>query len=66
MKRLMLMAVLLAGVIGPGPVCSQNGCGMKPMKPMTPMGCKDLVAQCSCVKDKDGMLQCQWTWMCVK
>ena len=35
MKRLLLMAVLLAGTIAPGPVCSQSGCGIQPIKPIT-------------------------------
>lgn len=62
MKQLMFVAVLMVCSIAP--VGSQS-CGIAPVKPIPPIGCKDLVAQCSCVRDKNGMLQCQWVWVCV-
>jgi len=68
MKRLIVMfgivvMVALALVAGSGPVCaSGNGCGLKPLKPLPPLGCKDLVARCQC--DAKGK-NCVWVWDCV-
>jgi hypothetical protein len=31
------------------------------MKPMVPMGCKDVVQQCVC----DNGQHCHWAWVCV-
>jgi hypothetical protein len=48
-------------------VPAQSGsCGIQPIKPIPPIGCKDLRAQCNCVKQKDGTLACHWEWVCVK
>lgn len=50
----------------PEPVCAtQDGCGLKPLKPLPPLGCKDLVARCNCATDQEGDLVCTWTWDCV-
>jgi len=38
------------------------GCGLKPLKPLPPLGCRDLVAQC--VMDASG--HGSWQWICVK
>lgn len=37
------------------------GCGLMPLRPLTPLGCKDIKPQCVC--DKSG---CRWQWVCVK
>jgi len=37
-------------------------CGLKPLKPLPPLGCRDLVAQC--VIDPQG--HAYWQWVCVK
>lgn len=37
-------------------------CGFVPIKPITPIGCRDLVAQCQC--DSQGQ-NCRWIWVCV-
>lgn len=74
MKRLLLIlpaaALAAALLMAPAPTCAQSGyastqmgCGFKPMKPMVPMGCKDLVAECRC--DARGQ-RCRWEWICVK
>lgn len=39
------------------------GCPIRPMKPMVPMGCKDLQAVCHC--DARGQ-NCWWEWVCVR
>jgi len=40
-----------------------TGCGFKPLKPLIPLGCRDLVAQCIC----DGFgKNCSWAWICVQ
>ena len=60
--------VLSLGLVlaNPEPVCAtQSGCGLKPLKPLTPLGCEDLVARCQCERDDDGVLQCKWVWDCV-
>jgi len=51
---------LLAVVIGPP---AWSGCGVKPVKPVAPVGCRDLVAQCEC--DERGE-RCRWRWVCVR
>lgn len=38
-------------------------CGLTPLKPLTPLGCSDLVAQCQC--DSRGE-NCSWEWICVR
>ena len=42
----------------------QSGCGLRPMemKPLVPLGCKDLVQACVC--DNNGK-NCHWAWVCV-
>lgn len=39
-----------------------SACGIQPIKPIPPIGCRDLVAQC--VLDKEG--RSYWQWVCVK
>ena len=53
MKRLILaslfaLALGLGPMLTPSPACAAGGCGIKPIKPIPPIGCKDLVAQCRC------------------
>ncbi len=68
MKYAILIGVALACMIigsllvAPSPACAQTGCGLKPLKPLIPMGCKDLVAECRC--DSRGQ-NCHWEWVCV-
>lgn len=67
MKRFIFLAPMLAFVAGlltliPGDVCA-SGCGLMPLKPLTPLGCDDLVAECRC----DSQAQnCRWEWVCVR
>ena len=71
MKLLILFGVSVVLALGmvlanPGPVCaSQSGCGLPPLKPLPPLGCKDLVARCQCVETADGDLNCDWVWDCI-
>jgi len=37
------------------------GCGLVPLKPLTPLGCSDLVAVCVC--DENGQ-NCYYQWHC--
>ena len=62
MKRLIWAAVLAAASH------AQDGsCGIEPIKPIPPIGCKDLEAECVCDKDpKTGALKCRWKWRCIK
>jgi hypothetical protein len=48
--KLLLLAVLVAG------------CGIEPIKPIPPIGCRDTVARCVC--DQRG--NCYWEWVCIK
>ena len=66
----MRIATLLALIAGaflltsatPEPVCAFPGtCGIKPIKPVPPIGCTDLCAQCQC--NADGS-DCIWVWVC--
>lgn len=56
-------AIVFAGysIHDPVEACAYSGCGMRPMKPMIPMGCRDLVAVCTC--DERGQ-NCRWEWVC--
>ncbi len=44
---LIAVAALAAWLATPEPVCA-SGCGLMPIKPLPPLGCKDLVAECRC------------------
>lgn len=65
----MLRAALVAALIAvsllawPATPFAQSGCGVKPIKPIKPIGCKDLVPECQC--DQNGR-NCKWVWVCVK
>lgn len=68
MKRLVFLTPVLALVVGlltliPGDVCASGSCGLQPLKPLVPLGCDDLFAQCQC--DMNGQ-NCRWQWVCVK
>lgn len=52
----------LAVMATPAPLLAQIGCGLTPLKPLPPLGCKDLVAQCTC----DNRGKCYWEWICVR
>lgn len=59
-SSLLLLALLLTGA----PPCQAvNSCGLKPIKPVPPVGCRDLVAVCVC--DSQGR-NCHWEWHCVQ
>jgi len=62
MVILLLVLAILASVSMSTPTSAQSGCGIKPIKPIVPIGCKDLVAQCKC--DSKGQ-NCSWQWICV-
>lgn len=58
MKRLFLFAILVvASAMG------QQGCPIKPLKPIIPLYCKDLKPECVC--DAQGK-NCKWQWECVR
>lgn len=60
---LLLVGAGLAGLLlAPSPSSAQTGCGLKPLKPLVPLGCRDLVAECRC--DSRGQ-NCHWEWVCV-
>ena len=60
---LLFAAALLLALSNSHTVSAQlSGCGLKPLKPLVPLGCADLVAQCVC--DQKGK-SCRWTWVCV-
>jgi hypothetical protein len=43
-----------------------DSCVIEPVKPVPPVGCKDLRAQCECTKNDDGTKTCRWRWICIK
>ncbi len=59
MKRNLIictMAFAFAGSVSPQ-------CGIIPIKPIPPIGCKDLRPECQC--DSNGR-NCKWVWICVR
>lgn len=56
MKTWVLALMIAAKVMG-------QGCGIQPIKPIPPIGCKDMRPICAC--DSHG-LNCAWQWVCVK
>lgn len=57
------LALSLLSSFAPEPVCATGNCGIMPIKPITPIGCRDLSPVCTC--DQYGQ-NCRWTWVCVK
>ena len=57
-----LFVLLALLVISPAPAINQSGCGIEPIKPIPPIGCQDLRAECVC--DEHGQ-NCHWRWVCV-
>jgi hypothetical protein len=66
MRRLLtLVGVVTVLVLAhPASVCAQAGCGLTPLKPLLPLGCKDLLPRCQCVSTDTGTT-CRWVWDCV-
>lgn len=63
MKQIVL-AVIITASFAPAPSSRlQTSCGITPMKPIVPIGCKDLVATCVC--DAKGR-NCHYVWVCVE
>lgn len=62
MKTLLIvLACAIALATQTAPVAAQ-GCGIMPIKPIPPVGCKDLVAECICTSTTN----CHYEWRCVK
>lgn len=70
--RLMRLRVLVpvlgllalgGAVVRPTVVLADGTCGLVPLKPLTPLGCKDLAPVCVC--DSAGK-NCRYSWVCVK
>ena len=65
--RLAALIALIAGALmfssaAPEPACAAFGtCGLKPLKPLPPLGCTDLCAQCQCNARGNN---CNWVWVC--
>lgn len=59
--RFGIILLVASAVAGWGNGVAQANCGIMPIKPIIPIGCKDVVAQCQC--DRDG---CRWVWVCVR
>jgi hypothetical protein len=57
-----MKSLFLAGILGLATVAGSAQCGIKPIKPIPPVGCKDLRAECVC--DVNGQ-NCKWEWVCV-
>jgi hypothetical protein len=62
-SRAVLLFALALLVSLNGKTVYAAGCGILPIKPIVPLGCKDLSPQCVC--DSTGN-NCQWEWVGVK
>ena len=60
---LMMATMVLTLVLFTSRDVYAQGCGLTPLKPLPPLGCRDLVPQCRC--DSSGS-NCQWEWVCVR
>ena len=66
LRRLSLLALgllLLLSLTGGAVKAYCGDCGLVPLKPLPPIGCKDLKPICVC--DAAGE-NCHWEWVCVK
>ena len=62
---LLLSALTLSTTATPG--CAQvNGCGIEvtPIKPIPPIGCRDLARECVCDTSRQPAV-CRWAWVCI-
>lgn len=62
MRKLIYPAILFSVALALNSALICGTCGLKPIKPITPIGCRDLAAQCQCNAAGD----CAWVWVCVK
>lgn len=61
--RLLLLATIAALCMAGGSLrLEAQGCGIKPIAPIPPIGCKRMAAECVC--DSSGQ-HCGWQWVCV-
>lgn len=63
MRKAILAAVIL-GVLGPASssLAQLNGCGIAPIPPVPPVGCKAMRPVCVC--DSRGQ-NCHWQFQCI-
>ena len=59
----LLVAMLLLSNHGAVAYEPGTACGLLPLKPIPPIGCKDLKPQCVCNERGE---KCRWEWLCVK
>lgn len=64
-RKLVLMLVVVGATlaVGRARLASADGCGLLPLKPLPPLGCRDLEPVCEC--DASGR-NCSWRWVCVR
>jgi hypothetical protein len=67
-RTVILASVLLvsagsASSVPQGRASAANSCVITPIRPIPPVGCKDLVARCVCDENGDN---CRWEWTCVR
>lgn len=64
MKAKLLIVLLLLTALGSlrAAPATCTDCGIVPVKPVPPVGCKDLYARCVCDENADN---CRWEWVCV-
>ena len=63
MRTILALLALATALIGSGVAYAQvSSCGIPPIKPIVPIGCRDLVPVCQC----DASGRCYWTWQCVR
>ncbi len=58
-----LALLLLALVSVGGQRCVGGDCGLVGVKPIIPIGCRDLVAECVC---NSAGTKCGYLWRCIK
>ena len=58
---LALTLSLLLLALAPAPAVCKS-CGIKPIPPIPPIGCRDMRAVCVC---DDSGRRCAWQWICV-
>lgn len=61
LRYLALLGIALGLLFGSSATVRAGSCGIVPIKPIPPIGCKDLRPECVCSANGN---DCHWEWVC--